>query len=55
MILICMSEMFHRILQSNDRLTENVPFRIHKNKYFIVHMVAYTMVHLSSEQGKSVS
>ena len=26
----------------------------HKNKYFVVQIVAYTMVHLSSEQGKSV-
>ena len=40
MILVCMSERFHRIVQSNDRLTENVPFTNHKNKYFIVQMVA---------------
>ena len=40
--------------KSHDRLTENGPFRNHKSKYFIVQMVAYTMVHVSSEQGKSV-
>ena len=28
--------------------------QIIKNKYFIVQMVAYKMVHVSSEQGKSV-
>ena len=28
--------------------------QITKNKYFTVQMVAYTMVHVSSEQGKSV-
>ena len=40
--------------KSHDWLTENVPFTNHKNKYFIVQMVAYTMVHVASEQGKSV-
>ena len=29
-------------------------FTNHKHKYFTVQMVAYTMVHVSSEQGKSV-
>ena len=29
-------------------------FTNNKNKYFTVQMVAYTMVHVSSEEGKSV-
>ena len=45
---------FTEFYKSHDRLTENVPFTNHKNKYFIVQMVAYTTVHVSSEQGKSV-
>ena len=45
---------FTEFYKSNDRLTENVTFTNHKNKYFVVQMGAYTMVHVSSEQGKSV-
>ena len=45
---------FTKFYKSHDRLTENVPFTNHKNKYFTGQMVAYTMVHVSSEQGKSV-
>ena len=43
---------FTEFYKSHDRLTENVPFTNHK--YFIVQMVAYIMVHVSSEQGKGV-
>ena len=45
---------FHRIYKSHGGLTENVPFTNHKNKHFIVQMVAYTMVDVNSEQGQSV-
>ena len=45
---------FTEFYKFHDRLTENVPFTNHKNKYFIVQLVAYTMVQVSSEQGKSV-
>ena len=55
MILVYISETFQRIFyKSHDRLTENVPFTNHKNKYFTVQVIAYTMVHVISEQGKSV-
>ena len=40
---------FTEFYKSHDRLTENVHFTNLRNKYFIVEMVAYTMVHLSSE------
>ena len=50
MIWVCISEFY----KSLDTLTENFPFTNHKNKYFIVQMVAYTMVHVTSEQDKSV-
>ena len=45
---------FTEFHNANDRLSENVLCTNHKNKYFIVQMVAYTMVHVNSEQGKSV-
>ena len=55
MILVCTSEMFKReIYISHGGLTENVPFTNHKNRYFIVQMVAYTIVNVNSEQGQSV-
>ena len=40
---------FTEFYKSHDNLTENVPFTNHKNKYFIVQMVHYIMVHVSSE------
>ena len=45
---------FIEFYKSHARLTKNIPFTNHKNKYFIVQIVAYTMVHVSIEQGKSV-
>ena len=42
------------IYKSHGGLTKNIPFTNHKNKYFIVQMVAYTIVHVNSEQGQSV-
>ena len=45
---------FTEFYKSHGRLTEYVPFIIHKNKHFIVQMVAYTMVHVNSDQGQSV-
>ena len=45
---------FTEFYKSNDRLTENVPSTNHKSKYYVVQMVVYTMVHVSSEPDKSV-
>ena len=50
MILKCFTEIY----KSHGGLIENVPFTNHKNKYFIVQMVAYTIAHVNSEQGQSV-
>ena len=45
---------FTEIYKSLGGLTENVPFTNHKNIYFIVQMVACTIVHVNSEQDQSV-
>ena len=44
---------FTEFYKAHGGLTENVPFANHKNKYFIVQMVEYTIVHVKSEQGES--
>ena len=46
MILVRTSEMFYRNLQI-PWWAETIPFTNHKNKYFIVQMVAYTIVHVN--------
>ena len=48
MILVCISETFPEFRKYHDRLTKNVPFANHKNKYFIVQMLDSTTVHVSS-------
>ena len=45
---------FREIYISYGGLTETVPFKNNKNKYFIVQMVTYTIVHVNSEQGQGV-
>ena len=46
--------LFYEIYKSHGGLTANIPFTNHKNKYFIVQMVAYTIIHVNSEQDQSV-
>ena len=45
---------FTEIYKSHGGLTENVPFTNHKNKHFIVQMVANTIVHMNSKQDQNV-
>ena len=47
-ILVC-TKHFTEFCNSHGGFTEIVPFTNNKNKYFIVQMVAYTMVHVNSE------
>ena len=53
MILVC-TKRFTEFYKSHGGLTENVPFTNHKNKKIKSQMVAYTTVHVNSEQGQSV-
>ena len=42
------------VLRPVQQSGSNVPFTNHGNKYFIVQMVEYTIIHVKSEQGQSV-
>ena len=52
-VLVC-TKRFTEFYDSHGGLTEIVSFTNNKNKYFIVQMVAYTIVYVNNEQGQSV-